>query len=100
MFIILMLFLLMLALRFPYARQAEAVTAQEFTQVLESGSVTDAVISPNPQTPSGYVTVTLANGQSVRQNVSDVKDAEQLLKDNNIDYSMEEVPQENTLLLW
>ena len=98
MFIILILFLLMLALRFPYARQAEAVTAQEFTQVLESGSVTDAVISPNPQTPSGYVTVTLANGQSVRQNVSDVKDAEQLLKDNNIDYSMEEVPQENTLL--
>lgn len=98
MFIILMLFLLMLALRFPYARQAEAVTAQEFTQVLESGSVTDAVISPNPQTPSGYVTVTLANGQSVRQNVSDVKDAEKLLKDNNIDYSMEEVPQENTLL--
>ena len=98
MFIILMLFLLMLALRFPYARQAEAVTAQEFTQVLESGSVTDAVISPNPQTPSGYVTVTLANGQSVRQNVSDVKDAEQLLKDNSIDYSMEEVPQENTLL--
>ena len=98
MFIILMLFLLMLALRFPYARQAEAVTAQEFTQVLESGSVTDAVISPNPHTPSGYVTVTLANGQSVRQNVSDVKDAEQLLKDNNIDYSMEEVPQENTLL--
>ena len=98
MFIILMLFLLMLAMRFPYARQAEAVTAQEFTQVLESGSVTDAVISPNPQTPSGYVTVTLANGQSVRQNVSDVKDAEQLLKDNNIDYSMEEVPQENTLL--
>ena len=98
MFIILMLFLLMLALRFPYARQAEAVTAQEFTQVLESGSVTDAVISPNPQTPSGYVTVTLANGQSVRQNVSDVKDAEQILKDNNIDYSMEEVPQENTLL--
>ena len=93
-----MLFLLMLALRFPYARQAEAVTAQEFTQVLESGSVTDAVISPNPQTPSGYVTVTLANGQTVRQNVSDVKDAEQLLKDNNIDYSMEEVPQENTLL--
>ena len=56
------------------------------------------MISPNPQTPSGYVTVTLANGQSVRQNVSDVKDAEQLLKDNNIDYSMEEVPQENTLL--
>ena len=98
MFIILMLILLMLALRFPYARQAQTVTAQEFEQILESGSVTDAVISPNPQTPSGYVTVTLANGQTVRQNVSDVKDAEQLLKDNNIDYSMEDVPQENTLL--
>ena len=98
MFIILMLILLMLALRFPYARQAQNVTAQEFEQILGSGNVAEAVISPNPQTPSGYVTVTLANGQSVRQNVSNVKDAEQLLKDNNIDYSMDEVPQENTLL--
>ena len=98
MFIILMLILLMLALRFPYARQAQTVTAQEFEQILGSGNVAEAVISPNPQTPSGYVTVTLANGQSVRQNVSDVKDAEQLLKDNSIDYSMEDVPQENTLL--
>ena len=98
MFIILMLILLMLALRFPYARQAQTVTAQEFEQILGSGNVAEAVISPNPQTPSGYVTVTLANGQTVRQNVSDVKDAEQLLKDNSIDYSMEDVSQENTLL--
>ena len=98
MFIILMLILLMLALRFPYARQAQTVTAQEFEQILGSGNVAEAVISPNPQTPRGYVTVTLANGQTVRQNVSDVKDAEQLLKDNSIDYSMEDVPQENTLL--
>ena len=98
MFIILMLILLMLALRFPYARQAQTVTAQEFEQILGSGNVAEAVISPNPQTPSGYVTVTLENGQTVRQNVSDVKDAEQLLKDNSIDYSMEDVPQENTLL--
>ena len=98
MFIILMPILLMLALRFPYARQAQTVTAQEFEQILGSGNVAEAVISPNPQTPSGYVTVTLANGQTVRQNVSDVKDAEQLLKDNSIDYSMEDVPQENTLL--
>lgn len=98
MFIILMLILLMLALRFPYARQTQTVTAQEFEQILGSGNVAEAVISPNPQTPSGYVTVTLANGQTVRQNVSDVKDAEQLLKDNSIDYSMEDVPQENTLL--
>ena len=98
MFIILMLILLMLALRFPYARQAQTVTAQEFEQILGSGNVAETVISPNPQTPSGYLTVTLANGQSVRQNVSDVKDAEQLLKDNSIDYSMEDVPQENTLL--
>ena len=98
MFIILMLILLMLALRFPYARQAQTVTAQEFEQILGRGNVAEAVISPNPQTPSGYVTVRLANGQTVRQNVSDVKDAEQLLKDNSIDYSMEDVPQENTLL--
>ena len=38
MFIILMLILLMLALRFPYARQAQTVTAQEFEQILGSGT--------------------------------------------------------------
>lgn len=48
MFIILMLILLMLALRFPYARQAQTVTAQEFEQILGSGNVAEAVISPNP----------------------------------------------------
>ena len=63
MFIILMLILLMLALRFPYARQAQTVTAQEFEQILGSGNVAEAVISPNPQTPSGYVTVTLASAK-------------------------------------
>ena len=50
MFIILMLILLMLALRFPYARQAQTVTAQEFEQILGSGNVAEAVISPNPDT--------------------------------------------------
>ena len=50
MFIILMLILLMLALRFPYARQAQTVTAQEFEQILGSGNVAEAVISPNPLT--------------------------------------------------
>ena len=55
MFIILMLILLMLALRFPYARQAQTVTAQEFEQILGSGNVAEAVISPNPQTPSGQL---------------------------------------------
>mgnify|MGYP000337979240 CR=1 FL=1 len=98
MFIILMLILLMLALRFPYARQAQTVTAQELSRSWEEETVARGSDQPNPQTPSGYVTVTLANGQTVRQNVSDVKDAEQLLKDNSIDYSMEDVPQENTLL--
>ena len=97
MFIILMLILLMLALRFPYARQAQTVTARNLSRSWEEETCRGSD-QPNPQTPSGYVTVTLANGQTVRQNVSDVKDAEQLLKDNSIDYSMEDVPQENTLL--
>ena len=80
-FIILMLILLMLALRFSLCKAGtDGNSPGILSRFLGSGNVAEAVISPNPQTPSGYVTVTLANGQTVRQNVSDVKDAEQLFK--------------------
>ena len=60
--------------------------------------VEEAVISQNPQAPTGVVTLTLDGNRVARQNVSDVKEAEQLLKEHNIDYSLEGVPQESTML--
>jgi len=93
--------LVLLAVAFKYtatARTEDKLTHEEFLQVLDTQKVEEAVISQNPQAPTGVVTLTLDGNRVARQNVSDVKEAEQLLKEHNIDYSLEGVPQESTML--
>ena len=97
-FILLMLILLALAMKLPYAREADKITSQEFVRILDEGQIEEVTIRPNAQTPTGSVSLILKNGDLIRQNVSDVKEAEKLLQDRNIDYLMEEVPQENYLV--
>ena len=98
-FLIMMLVLLAFAFKFTSTEEAgDRLTYQEFLQVLDTEKVEEAVISQNPQAPTGTVTLTLEGDRIARQNVSDVKEAEQLLRDRNIDYAVEGVPQENTML--
>ena len=98
-FLIMMLVLLAFAFKFTStAGSGDRLTYQEFLQVLDTEKVEEAVISQNPQAPTGTVTLTLEEDRIARQNVSDVKEAEQLLRDRNIDYAVEGVPQENTML--
>ena len=93
-----MLIFFAFALKLPYAGGMNELTRQEFEDVLESGKVSEITIRPNAQTPTGMVIVTLENGDIVRQNVSDVKQAEELMALKNLDYFMDEVPQENYLV--
>lgn len=51
-FILLMLILIATAVRFPYARQADKVTNQDFIKILEDGQAADVNIHQNPQTPT------------------------------------------------
>ena len=100
-FVFLIMMLVLLAFAFKFTSTAGAgdrLTYQEFLQVLDTEKVEEAVISQNPQAPTGPVTLTLEGDRIARQNVSDVKEAEQLLRDRNIDYAVEGVPQENTML--
>ena len=98
LFILLMLIFFAFALKLPYAGGLNEVSRQEFEEVLESGRVSEITIRPNAQTPTGVVIVTLENGDVIRQNVSDVKKAEDLMVLKNLDYFMDEVPQENYLV--
>ena len=97
-FILLMLILLVTAMKFPYGGQAEKLTSQEFIRMLDEGQVAEAEIGPNAQTPTGEVKITLKNGDVIRQNFSDIREAEKLLTDRNIDYTVANVPQENYLV--
>ena len=97
-FILLMLILIATAVRFPYARQADKVTNQDFIKILEDGQAADVSIHQNPQTPTGEVVLTLLDGQVKRLYVSDVKDAQRLLDAHDMAYTTMDVPQENYLV--
>ena len=93
-----MLILIATAVRFPYARQADKVTNQDFIKILEDGQAADVSIHQNPQTPTGEVVLTLLDGQVKRLYVSDVKDAQKLLEAHDMAYTTMDVPQENYLV--
>ena len=97
-FILLMLILIATTVRFPYARQADKVTNQDFIKILEDGQAADVSIHQNPQTPTGEVVLTLLDGQVKRLYVSDVKDAQKLLEAHDMAYTTMDVPQENYLV--
>ena len=97
-FILLMLILIATAVRFPYARQADKVTNQDFIKILEDGQAADVNIHQNPQTPTGEVVLTLLDGQVKRLYVSDVKDVQRLLDAHDMAYTTMDVPQENYLV--
>ena len=78
--------------------QADKLTSQEFVQILDSGQIAEVSIRPNAQTPTGEAVVTLTSGDVIRQNFTDVQQAQKLFDDRGIDYVIEEVPQENYLV--
>lgn len=97
-FILLMLILIATAVRLPYARQADKVTNQDFVRILDDGQAAEVAIHQNPQTPTGEVVITLADGQVKRLYVTDVKDTQKLLDDHQMEYVVMDVPQENYLV--
>lgn len=97
-FILLMLILIATAVRLPYARQADKVTNQDFVKILDDGQAAEVAIHQNPQTPTGEVVITMADGQVKRLYVTDVKDTQKLLDDRSMEYVVMDVPQENYLV--
>ena len=97
-FILLMLILIATAVRLPYAIQADKVTNQDFIQILDDGQASEVAIHQNPQTPTGEVVITMADGQVKRLYVTDVKDTQKILDDHKMEYVVMDVPQENYLV--
>ncbi len=98
LFIFLMLIVLATVMGLPHGMQADKLTSQEFVQILDSGQIAEVSIRPNAQTPTGEAVVTLTSGDVIRQNFTDVQQAQKLFDDRGIDYVIEEVPQENYLV--
>ncbi len=74
-------------------------TYNRLLQDLNEGNVLHATIRPNEATPTGAVYVTLKSGEEMKLYVTDISEAEKLMrKDYGIDVVIESVPQENWFL--
>ncbi|MCI6887738.1 MAG: ATP-dependent zinc metalloprotease FtsH [Lachnospiraceae bacterium] len=92
---ILLVLLLTMAIMWLVPRSMpEQMTHQEFMAVLEAGTVSQAVVNQNQQTPTGEIQMTLTTDDD-RHIVyfSDVAEAQELLEAHGIDYRLNNVPQ-------
>mgnify|MGYP004667859897 CR=1 FL=1 len=77
---------------------SEEMTYQQFMMAVENGTIVNAQIKQNPQTPTGLVELYLKDGDRNEVAVSDVIETQKLLSEHNISFVVEDVPQENFLL--
>lgn len=76
----------------------EQMTYEEFMVAIENKTVKMAQIEQNPQIPTGNVIVALTDGEYREMAVSDVVAVQEVLRENHIEYLLEDVPQESYLL--
>ena len=74
------------------------ISYHEFMVAVENNTIEKVHIEQNPQTPTGNIYLTMIDGQDKSMAVSDVVEIQQLLKAQNIDYYLMDVPQENYLM--
>lgn len=71
---------------------------QDYMVALENGSISEAVIKPNPETPTGEVDLVLKSGEKVSFNVYDVSEIEMQLREAGVRYVMDAVPRDDLLI--
>ncbi|MDE7416518.1 MAG: ATP-dependent zinc metalloprotease FtsH [Lachnospiraceae bacterium] len=70
-------------------------TMAQFVSEMEEGLVVDVEIHPNAQVPTGMLRITLKDNQQRTLYVSDVVEAQEVVKSYNIEPIVRDVPQEN-----
>lgn len=95
-FIVIVVVVLWMANQLQMHQQEMSYSA--FVTEVEDGNVTNVYINQNSAVPTGTVSVTLKDDDTARRvNVSDVREVQELLDENNIDYGMSDVPRESML---
>lgn len=77
----------------------QEISYSTFVKEVEAGNVTAADIRQNSAVPTGRMTLSLKDDSSVRSlNVSDVGKVEEFLQENDVKYSLEDVPKESIIM--
>ncbi len=75
-------------------------TQGAFETDLKAGNVISAEINPNSEVPTGVVDVELRNGERRELNVTDVNEIQKILRDNDIDPIVQDVPRESVIITY
>ncbi len=78
--------------------QGNNYTRGEFESQLKENNVAMVTISPDKETPTGSVRVTLKSGEERRFYVTDVREIESFIRSYGLDPTVEAVPEENWFL--
>jgi cell division protease FtsH len=78
--------------------QAEDYTRSTFEADMAAGNVTEIVIQPNQETPTGYLDVELVDGTKKRLYVTDVTEIENEIREQGYDPITEDVQRESWIL--
>ena len=70
----------------------------QLEKALEEDKVTDAVIHQNREVPTGYVTANIVSDGQKTVYVTDVKEAEALLEEHDIDPTIRNVPKDSSMI--
>lgn len=70
-------------------------TQQEFMQDIEAGNVTEVIINPNRETPTGYLEVELKNGADKKLFVTDISETEKMVREYGFNPVVRDVQRES-----
>ena len=76
----------------------EDYTREEFIADLDAGRVTEVVVNPNSEVPTGYLLVELKSGADMKLFVTDIVEAEELVRSYGFDPLVKDVPREGWVL--
>lgn len=94
-----MVFLLISELaRTSLTSDAQTYTIEALTQDLREGDVTGVEILPNRETPTGAARITLSSGEEKTLYATDIREVEELARDNNVDPIVRDVQHDNWFL--
>ena len=93
----LLLLMLIIGLNLVTSHQ-EDYTRTEFLTDLQEGNVSEVVISPNGEAPTGYLTIELKNGQNKILYATDITELEALVRDKGYDPVVTDIERESWFL--
>lgn len=97
-FIFILLLLMVVAVLSTLRSSEQDYSRAEFIADLEGGKVTEVEVNPNSETPTGYLRVVLNDGTLKRLYVTDIMEAEQLVREYGFDPLVKDVPRESWVL--